>query len=309
MTRYTRREFTDLAATTVTLPLARAGIMPGRPPATAERRALTAQALLDAIKRRLGVSWREETVDGITAGDPATHVTGIVTTALPTLAVLKKAVDAGANVVIASQPTFYGRTEGRAAGPSPPLASPPDPVIAAKRAFVERHALVVMRLSDHWRAREPDPMAAGLAQAMGWTRYRSRGSSRRVEIPPSTLESVVAGVGRALHASGGIRVVGDPAMPVRRIGLLPGVTAIQAALELLPAVDVIVAGEVREWETVEYVRDQVASGAAKALILVGRVVSEEPGMIACADWLRTLAAPGLPVTHVGAGDPYWRPER
>lgn len=308
MTRYTRREFTGLAATTVTLPLARSGVMPARSTATVQRRAMTAQALLDDIKRRIGVSWRDETVDGITAGDAATQVTGIVTTALPTLGVLKKAVDAGANVVIASQPTFYSRTEGRAAGPTPPLASPADPVIAAKRAFVERHALVVMRLSDHWRARESDPMAAGLAEAMGWTRYRSRGSSRRVEIPETTLASVVTSVGKALHGNGGVRVVGDPAMRVRRIGLLPGVSAIQAALELLPAVDVIVAGEVREWETVEYVRDQVASGAAKALILVGRVVSEEPGMIACADWLRTLA-PGLPVTHVGAGDPYWRPGR
>lgn len=308
MTRYTRREFNDLAATMVTLSLARAGVEPQPSQAAAPRPAITAQALLDEIKRRIGVPWRDDTVDGITAGDAATPVTGIVTTALPTLAVLTKAVDAGANIVIASQPTFYSRTEGRAAGASPPPASPTDPVIATKRAFVERHGLVVMRLSDHWRARESDPMAAGLAQAMGWTRSPSRGSPRRVEIPPSTLASVVAGIGKALRASGGIRVVGEPSTPVRRIGLLPGVTAIQAALELLPAVDVLVAGEVREWETVEYVRDQVASGAAKALVLVGRVVSEEPGMIACADWLKTLA-PGLPVAHVGAGDPYWRPGR
>lgn len=308
MTRYTRREFTGLAATTVTLPLARAGAGPEPSHAAAQRPAMTAQALLDEITRRIGVPWRDDTVDGITAGHAATHVTGVVTTALPTLAVLKKAVDSGANVVIASQPTFYSRTEGRARGASPPPAPPTDPVIAAKRAFIERHGLVVMRLSDHWRARESDPMAAGLAQAMGWTRDRSGGSARRVEIPKSTLTAVVAAVGKALHASGGIRVVGDPSMAVRRIGLLPGVTAIQAALELLPAVDVIVAGEVREWETVEYVRDQVASGAAKALVLVGRVVSEEPGMIACADWLKTVA-PGLPVAHVGAGDPYWRPGR
>ena len=56
------------------------------------------------------------------------------------------------------------------------------------------------------------------------------------------------------------------------------------------------------------VRDQVASGAAKALVLVGRVVSEEPGMAACAEWVKTVA-PGVGVTHVGAGDLYWRPTR
>jgi hypothetical protein len=70
----------------------------------------------------------------------------------------------------------------------------------------------------------------------------------------------------------------------------------------------MVAGEVREWESVEYARDAVASGAKKALILVGRIVSEEPGMQVCAGWLKTLV-PGVPVRHIAAGDPYWRPSR
>ena len=57
---------------------------------------------------------------------------------------------------------------------------------------------------------------------------------------------------------------------------------------MLPNVDAIVAGEVREWESVEYVRDKVFAGEKKGLILVGRVVSEEPGMAICADWLKTF---------------------
>jgi hypothetical protein len=35
-------------------------------------------------------------------------------------------------------------------------------------------------------------------------------------------------------------------------------------------------------------------------------VSEEPGMNICATWLKTLV-PDVPVRHVAAGDPYWRP--
>ena len=75
---------------------------------------------------------------------------------------------------------------------------------------------------------------------------------------------------------------------------------------MLPEVDVIVAGEVREWESVEYVRDQVFSGAKKGLILLGRVVSEEPGMEVCANWLKTFV-PEVPIRHLAAGDPYWMP--
>jgi hypothetical protein len=60
-------------------------------------------------------------------------------------------------------------------------------------------------------------------------------------------------------------VVGDPQLKVQKIGLLPGTTPIQAALSLLPSVDAVIAGEVREWESVEYVRDKVTAGEKKAL--------------------------------------------
>jgi hypothetical protein len=105
---------------------------------------------------------------------------------------------------------------------------------------------------------------------------------------------------------GGIRVMGDPRTQVRTIGLLPGSTPIQAALRTLPGVDAIVAGEVREWETVEYVRDTLTTGGKKGLILVGRIVSEDPGMQVCARWLTTIL-PEVRATAIPAGDPYWRP--
>jgi putative NIF3 family GTP cyclohydrolase 1 type 2 len=141
---------------------------------------------------------------------------------------------------------------------------------------------------------------------MGWTTHQVAGNPRRYDVPAVTVEALVGALGKALGASGGIRVVGDPKMSVRRIGVLPGSTPIQASLEMMPGVDAIVGGEVREWESVEYARDVVAAGGRKALILVGRIVSEEPGMRVCADWLKTVA-PGLPVRPIAAGDPYWRP--
>src|SRR5690606_21366174 len=98
----------------------------------------------------------------------------------------------------------------------------------------------------------------------------------------------------------------DAATRVQRVGLLPGSTPIQASLAMLPHIDAIVAGEVREWESVEYARDAVHSGQRKGVILLGRVVSEEPGMAACAEWIRTLV-PEVEVRQLPAGDPYWRP--
>ena len=93
---------------------------------------------------------------------------------------------------------------------------------------------------------------------------------------------------------------------MRRIGLLPGSSALAATMKKLPDCDVVIAGETREWESVEYAQDTVASGQKKGFIMLGRVLSEEPGMNFCTDWLKTLV-PEVPVRWLPAGDPYWRP--
>jgi hypothetical protein len=93
---------------------------------------------------------------------------------------------------------------------------------------------------------------------------------------------------------------------VRRIGLLPGFTLIKDAIAMLPNVDVIVTGEVQEWESATYAQDVVFAGVQKGFISIGRVVNEAPGMQVCAAWLKTLV-PEVPVRFITAGDPYWRP--
>jgi putative NIF3 family GTP cyclohydrolase 1 type 2 len=236
----------------------------------------------------------------------------VVTTSMATLGVLQQAVKTGANVIITAQPTFYSRADARnpsaGRGAANPATAPttPDRVFSAKNEFISRNNLVVFRLSDHWRLRRPDPLVQGIATALRWEKYQSAVDPLRFEIPTLSLDTLVSHVKNALRSRGGIRVVGDPGTRVQRVGLLAGTTPIQAALKMLPDVDVIVAGEVREWESVEYVRDKVFSGEKKGLILVGRVVSEEPGMDVCARWLKTFVSE-VPIRHISAGDPYWRP--
>jgi putative NIF3 family GTP cyclohydrolase 1 type 2 len=290
MNPLSRRQFAALAAGAVISPFA-----PENLAAATQTNRITAQEVIDRIKKNIGVEWKSESIDTVKAGDSSTVVTGIVMTSMATLPVLREAVKARANVVISAQPTFYGRAD--VSTPPPPRgggSAAPDRVFAAKNEFIARNKLVVFRLSEHWRARRPDPFAQGLATVLG------------VPIPAAPLRAVATHVKKALGSHGGIRVIGDPTMIVRKVGLLPGTTALQSALRMLPDVDVIIAGEVREWESVEYLRDQAWSGARKGLILVGRVVSEEPGMELCANWLKTFVSE-VPVRHISAGDPYWRP--
>lgn len=301
MTRVSRRAFVRLsAAGAVAAPWALD---------TAARAAgtLTAQDVVDRVRKAVGVDWTDGTVDTFKAGNPSTLVTGIVTTSLATIDVMRRAVHAGANLVVTAGPTFYSRTDS----PTPPagrgaVPPPADAVFTAKNGFIQANHLVVWRFSDHWRLRVPDPFAQGLADVLGWASSRAGGDPARLTVPATTLAALAARVKARLQARGGVRVVGRPQTRVRTIGLLPGTRTIQETVALLPQVDAIIAGEIREWEASEYARDVANAGLGKGLILVGRSLSEEAGMRACADWLRPMV-PEAQVRWLPAGDPYWRP--
>ena len=287
MTQFSRREFVTLAA--------------AAPFALSQKSAngsaaLTAQEVVDRIKKSVGVEWKSDTVDTFKAGDPAVVVKGVVTTGMATMDVLRQAVTAGANLVITAEPTFYSRAD----------TATPDPVCAAKSDFINKNSLVVWRFSDHWRLRKPDPLVQGLADVLGWSTLRAADDPTRVSIRSITLGALASSVKKTLNARGGIRVIGDPETKVERVALLPGATPLRASLDTLPGVDAIVAGELREWESVEYARDTVTAGSKKGLILIGRVLSEDPGMNVCAQWIRTVV-PQITTTWIRVGDPYWRP--
>jgi len=320
MHEISRRRFVALTAAGVAAtPLPMWGGVTGAP--------VTAQQVVDRIQKSIGGEWNPKSVDGFKAGDPLAAVTGIVTTSLASLDVLNLAVKAGANMIITSEPTFFSKADtptppvrrafggaGRRPGaaeapppqpPPPATPAPPDLVFMGKDEFIKKHNLIVWRFSDHWGLRTPNPFAQGLVDTLGWSKF-ANGDMSQVSVPETSLNALVAHVKTGLKSRGGMRIVGDPKVQVRKIALLPGSTPIETALKVLPDADVILAGEVREWETVEYVRDTIDLGGKKALVLVGRIVSEDPGMQVCAQWLKTVV-PEVRSTWLPVVDPYWRP--
>src|SRR6185503_8452637 len=93
--------------------------------APASAAGLTAQAIVDRIRQNVGVAWNPASVDSFKCGDPSTVVTGIATTSLATIDVLRRAIRAGLNLIITSGPTFYSRADAPAPGLSPGAAPPP----------------------------------------------------------------------------------------------------------------------------------------------------------------------------------------
>jgi putative NIF3 family GTP cyclohydrolase 1 type 2 len=272
---------------------------------------LTAEAVVRRIQKELGGEWPSTGPDGFKAGDPATVVRGIATTAMATVSVLKEAVKANANLVVTYEPTFYSRADGRApaepsAGRGPGGFAADDPVMKAKREFIQKNGLVIFRLRDHWQARKENDMVTGLAAALGWSAHQAKNDDALYEIVPATAEMTVALIRGKLNLRGGLRVVGDRQATVRRVLLVPGSMTPATMWRRYSEVDLIVAGEVREWENTHYAADMFAAGERRALVTTGRVASEEPGMRACAQWLKTIVKE-VPAEWIGVGDPYWRP--
>jgi putative NIF3 family GTP cyclohydrolase 1 type 2 len=126
----------------------------------------------------------------------------------------------------------------------------------------------------------------------------------RFTLPSTTVGKIAASL-QARTGARSIRIVGDLAMPVTNVALLPGASGVEKQIKMLEEDDVqlLVAGESREWETVPYVQDAAAQGRHKALILLGHAISEEAGMEECARWLQTIF-PGMPVSFIPAGEPF-----
>ena len=146
-----------------------------------------------------------------------------------------------------------------------------------------------------------------MARELGWEKNADAQNPRRFVFPATPLARFAKDIETRLKIRA-MRVVGDPALTVARVAAnwgyasqFPGIPQLARA-----DVDVLIVGEAREWEVVEYAADTVTAGNKKALIVLGHIVSEQAGMKYCAEWLKPLV-PEVPVEFVAAAEPFWRP--
>jgi putative NIF3 family GTP cyclohydrolase 1 type 2 len=266
---------------------------------------LTASEAIDRIVKATGATLPPNTVDTIKAGDPATLITGIVTTFTPSMEVLRKAVAAGDNLIVTHEPTFYNHLDAATLFVN-------DPVYQEKLAYIREHHLVIWRFHDTWHLRTPDGIAEGFAAQAGWQKYENPGPASDAgfffTLPPTTVLALATDLQRRFHARA-IRIIGDPKLKITKVGYLPGASGEAEHVKMLERdnIEALVIGEVPEWETIAYAVDAQQQGRHKALILLGHVTSEEAGMESCAAWLKTVF-PNLKIQFIPAGEPYWTPE-
>jgi putative NIF3 family GTP cyclohydrolase 1 type 2 len=100
-------------------------------------------------------------------------------------------------------------------------------------------------------------------------------------------------------------MIGDLDQSCEKIVLLPGAVGGKSQIQTLhdEQPDLLICGELQEWETSEYVRDARAMGKKLSLIVLGHSVSEEPGLEWLKDWLQPKIGK-VKVTHVPSLNPF-----
>jgi putative NIF3 family GTP cyclohydrolase 1 type 2 len=233
----------------------------------------------------------KETVDTLKAGSPDTKVTGIVTTMFATIAVIRNAVDLGANFIIAHEPTFYNHADETA-------WLQDDKVYQFKVELLKKHNIAIWRNHDYIHHLVPDGVTMGVLDRLGWKAHADAATPNILTLPPTTLKELIRHAKSKLNIEK-VRYVGDPLQKCSKVLLIPGAaggrTQIQAIEKVKP--DVLMVGEIQEWETAEYVRDALAKGDNLSLVVLGHIASEEAGSEFMLNWLKEKV-PSIKTTHV-----------
>jgi putative NIF3 family GTP cyclohydrolase 1 type 2 len=259
---------------------------------------LTAGSIIEEIIRQTGAKPIPNTVDVIKTGDPDTPVTGIVTCMFATMDVLRKAVGMNCNLIITHEPVFYNHRDETKQFSG-------DPVFIEKKQFIEKNKLVIWRFHDYIHSLKPDGIDIGMARKFGWEKYLAEGKSDRYLLPETTLQGVVQHL-KGVFPGYIFNIVGNPAMKVSKVAFSAGAPGSAAHFNLLrdDKVDLVIAGEVPQWETYEYVRDAITQGRNKAIIFLGHIPSEESGMKYAAEWISGFIKE-VPVKFDECGSSYW----
>jgi putative NIF3 family GTP cyclohydrolase 1 type 2 len=259
---------------------------------------MTAREVVDLIRKNIGVTWNERSYrDTFKVGNPDVTVKGIATTVIVSFEMLKRANAAGLNMVIAHEVTYWNDRDD-----TKDLTD--NPLYQLKTDYVEKNQMIVWRIHDHMHAMRPDFTVVGSLRSIGVKGGENATMAPRIyTIPETTLGEFAAQVKR-LTGARALRCVGDPKAKVSKILLGPGYGTPRMTAEA----DVVIGGEQQEadgaFDNVEYVRDAASLGMAKGVIMLGHVISEQPGMEDLANWMRPFLG-GIPVQFVPAEEPFW----
>jgi len=265
---------------------------------------MNVQEVIDAvIEDSCGSVRLEKTSDQLVCGDPDMQVSGVVTTFMATVDVIKQTIEVGANLIVTHEPTFY-------TGKDKLDWLQDDPLYLAKQKLIEEADLAIWRYHDYMHMAKPDRIYEGLIKEIGWeNNLLEKESQFCYQINQTTLRELANFFKERLDMDA-VRIVGNPDMLCSKVGILVGGGSLGLGREQMPMelmrsedLDVMICGEITEWTLTAYVNDASMLGMNKGMLIIGHERSEAWGMKYMAKWLKPLVD-GLPTTFLDAKEPF-----
>lgn len=254
---------------------------------------MTAQGIMDILFALADMSGFENTCDTLKCGSADKEVNKAAITMFPTVEVINRAYEWGADLLIVHEPLYYNHMDKHS----------DDPVEVKKRKLLENTAMTVYRYHDHSHIARPDMISVGMFEALGLEgeyQYEPDGLVRyrlKTEITPRTLASHMEKRLNIKH----LRIAGSIDTPMKVLsGKFGSPSGIDRELRDEKS-EMILVGEVCEWADCEYVRDAAQLGYNKAIIAMGHIPSERNGMMYTADILRKNC-PDIEVKYFESGE-------
>ena len=255
----------------------------------------TVKQIMDLFIKQVPGGALTNTVDTLKSGNADTIITGIVTAMFATVAVIRKVIDLGANFIIVHEPTFYNHADN-----TDWLKN--NEVYQYKADLLKQHNIAIWRNHDYIHRLVPDGVTAGVLAQLEWQKYADDAIPNILTVPAAPLKAIVGHVKTKLHIEK-VRYIGNPGQQCSRVLFMPGAPGGQRQIEAITKVkpDVLICGELQEWETAEYVRDARAKGDKIALVVIGHIASEEAGSEFMLNWLKENV-PGIKTAHINCGN-------
>jgi putative NIF3 family GTP cyclohydrolase 1 type 2 len=176
-----------------------------------------------------------------------------------------------------------------------------DEVYEYKAKLLKEHNIAVWRNHDYIHRLTTDGVRAGVINQLNWDKYYGPGNPSVLQLPSRSLKALIEEVKERLGIET-LRYHGDLSQSCEKVLLMPGSAGGRNQMEAIrrEKPDVVLCGEIAEWETAEYVRDARSKGQKIGLVVLGHVISEEPGSRFLASWLKDRLK-GVTTTHVPAG--------
>jgi len=230
------------------------------------------QEVLDHFLSRADWVKRDTTVDRVIAGDSEADVDRCLVTWMPSFEAARQTAARGARLLVGHEPTFYNHRDDRVRE---------DALAEEKRAFIEQHGLVVVRIHDSWD-RWPkigipwawaDFLGLGPAPAqIDHTKYQ-----HAYDITPVPLGEFARQVAARCAAIGEpfVQLTGDLDRTVSRIGIGTGCCCdIGVSRRMGCDCSIVCDDGSCYWAGIQWAAD-----AGHAVIRVNHGTSEEPGMV------------------------------